>query len=694
MTDIQAERDYYRRQCDELGRRILRLQQELVEIQKDIRRSQTTNTLILKTYDLIKSDVSVESIENHFFQAIMSSISADRIFILHYDEDSDIFTSVFTPGSKKDVKVEIKLPGKVPEFLFVNSGTECNDIETALCNAIGTPYILWTFNRNEKVALLIGNNSEDKVFRFPFTEKDHCIVENSLSVFIDIVRRKEAEKALLKSEGRYRRLVESSPESIFIFDNNNRLTFANNAGIRLLGAEELDVIIGNSLQDFVHPSDYESVEDSIAEMLGNHHEIPLTERRFIRVDGSVVDVEMVAIPIAYPNSAGIQIVVLDISERKRIETERLRVQRIESIGVLAGGIAHDFNNILTGILGNIDLAKAFSAQESKALRFLYNAQSAATRAKELTQKLLTFSKGGVPLKTPTSISEIITDSVNFILSGSNISFEYSQPDDLWAVNIDVVQFRQVIENLTINAHQSMPKGGLFTIKAENVLWKKEHAVLLENKMYVMVTVNDQGMGISKDNQERIFDPYFTTKDRGSGLGLATVYSIIKKHNGLITVESEPGRGATFFIYVPATDELPEIEPEHEDPPRTGIGRILVMDDEEMVRKVAVEMLSILGFDASSVRDGQEAIEAYVSAKGSDKPIDVVIMDLTVPGGMGGEEAIVKLLEINPDIKAIVSSGYSNNPVLAKYYDYGFMGTIAKPFNLGELSDVLYKVLMI
>jgi PAS domain S-box-containing protein len=672
----------------------LSLQQELIEVQKDIRRSQTTNSLILKTYDLIKSDVSVESIENHFFQAIMSSISADRILILRYDEASDAFISVFMPGPQKDSEVVIKLPGQAPDFLYVNSGTERNDIATALCSAIGTPYILWTFNRNERVALLIGNNSEDKVFRFPFEEKDHCIVENSLSVFIDIVRRKEAEKALLKSEGRYRRLVESSPESIFIFNNDNRLTFANNAGIRFLGAEGSQEIIGKSLQEFIHPSDYESVRDSITEMLGNHHEIPLTERRFIRVDGSVVDVEMVAIPVTYPNSAGIQIVVLDISERKRMEMEHLKVQRIESIGVLAGGIAHDFNNILTGIQGNIDLAKAFSAQESKALRFLHNAQAAATRAKELTQKLLTFSKGGVPLKTTTSISEIITDSVNFILSGSNISFEYSQPDDLWAVSIDVVQFRQVIENLTINAHQSMPKGGILTINAENVLWKKEHAVLLENEMYVMVTVNDQGTGISKDNQEKIFDPYFTTKDRGSGLGLATVYSIIKKHNGLITVESEPGHGTTFYIYVPATNELPEVEFEHEESPRTGTGRVLVMDDEEMVRKVAVEMLGILGFEASSVQDGQEAIEAYLAAKGSDKPIDVVIMDLTVPGGMGGEEAIVKLLEINPDIKAIVSSGYSNNPVLAKYYDYGFLGTIAKPFNLGELSEVLFKVLMI
>lgn len=690
MNDIQSERDYYRRQCDELGQRILRLQQELTEVRKDVRRSRTTNSLILKTYNLINSDVSIESIENHFFQAIMSSMSADRILIFRYDKATDSFISEYTLGLKKDIKPTIKLPGMAPEYLFVNSKTEPDAIANTLCSAIEAPYILWTFNRHEEIALLVGNNTEDKIFRFPFEEKDRSTVESSLSVFIDIVRRKEAEKALMKSEGRYRRLVESSPESIFIF-NANKLNFANNAGMKLLGAESPDEIIGKPLQEIIHPDDYESVKGLITEMLGNHHEIPLTERRFKKVDGSAVDVEMVAIPFTYPDRMGVQIVALDISERKKMEIELLRIERIESIGVLAGGIAHDFNNILTGILGNIDLAKTFSIPESEALRFLHNAHRAATRAKELTQKLLTFSKGGLPLRTTTSISEIITDSVNFILSGSNISFEYSQPDDLWAVNIDVVQFRQVIENLTINAHQSMPAGGLLTIRAENVAGITGHALPLKDRMYVMVTVNDHGVGIPEENLLKIFDPYFTTKDKGSGLGLATAYSIIGKHDGLITVESEQGHGTTFFIYIPATREEPETVIKDEEPPKAGKGRILVMDDEEMVRNVAVEMLGSLGFEAFAVKDGQEAIEVYAEAKETDNSFDAVIMDLTIPGGMGGEEAIVKLLEINPDVKVVVSSGYSNNPVLANYSNYGFTDTIAKPFSLRELSKILLKV---
>jgi PAS domain S-box-containing protein len=693
MNDIKAERDYYRRQSDELGQQILRLQQELTEVRKDVRRSLTINSLILKTYNLINSDVSIESIENHFFQAIMSSMSADRILILRYDEAADTFVSEFDPGSRKDIKPVIKLPGKVPEFLFVNSGTAPGSIADTLCSAIETPYILWTFNRHEGIALLIGNKTEDKIFRFPFEEKDRSIVESSLSVFIDIVKRKEAEKALLKSEGRYRRLVESSPESIFIF-SDNKLNFANNAGIKLLGAENPDEIIGKQLQDFIHPDDYETMMDFITEILEEHCETPLTERRFKKIDGSVVDVDMVAIPFTFKGRAAVQIVALDIAERKKMEEEQLRIQRIESIGVLAGGIAHDFNNILTGILGNINIAKTFSDPAGEALRFLNNAEDAANRAKGLTQKLLTFSRGGTPLRTTASISEIITDSVNFILSGTKIRFEYIQPDDLWAVNIDVVQFRQVIENLTINAHQSMPDGGLLTIKAKNVEGKTEHTLPLEDRMYVMVTVNDQGVGIAKENLQKIFDPYFTTKDRGSGLGLATAYSIICKHDGLMTVESEPGHGTTFFIYIPATNEKPEIIIKDIEPPKAGKGRVLVMDDEEMVRNVAVEMLGSLGFKASAVRDGQEAIEAYIAAEESDNPFDAVIMDLTIPGGMGGEDAIIQLLKIDPDVKVIVSSGYSNNPVLSDYSDYGFMGTITKPFSLKELSDGLFGVLKI
>ncbi|MCK5065651.1 MAG: response regulator, partial [Candidatus Fermentibacteraceae bacterium] len=353
---------------------------------------------------------------------------------------------------------------------------------------------------------------------------------------------------------------------------------------------------------------------------------------------------------------------------------------------------HDFNNILTGILGNIDLAKSYSDPESEVYQFLVEALNASTRAKGLTHKLLTFSKGGVPLKKSTSLAEVINDSVNFILTGSSVMFEYSETDGLWPVEIDEVQFRQVIENLTINAHQAMPDGGNFTINAENVDIGSERNLSLRERRFVKLTIKDTGVGISKENLHKIYDPYFTTKDKGNGLGLATAYSIIKKHEGMIRVESVVGEGTTFFINIPASDEIPSVGKADNPDLRTGEGRILIMDDDKVVRMVAIEMLTNSGFEVIGVQDGSEAVVLYAEAENLKEPFNAVILDLTVSGGMGGQKTVEKLLKIDPDVNAIVSSGYAKDPVLANYADYGFKGMISKPFNITELADCVFKVL--
>ncbi|MCD4848400.1 MAG: response regulator [Candidatus Aegiribacteria sp.] len=689
--DIQAERDFYRRQCDDMGRQILRLQQELTQVHNDAKRIHTTTSLILKTYELINHDVSVEDIGKRFLQVILSTMWVDRAMVLRYDKEVEAFISQYYLGLKQDSSSVLRTTDTFPEFLFVNSNTESTPVTDSFCNAIESKYILWYFNRYEGVALLIGNDMEDRKFRLPFMEKDRDIIESSLNVFIDIVRRKEAEIALLESEGRYRSLVQSSPESIFV-SCDDRLTLVNNAGLKLLGASSSKDVIEHPLLDFIHPDEHEIIMKMIADILENNHESPLTERRFKRIDGSIVDVEIVAIPFTFQDRAAVQIVALDITERRKMEEEQAKVQKIESLGVLAGGIAHDFNNILTGILGNIDLAKTYSNPESEAYEFLQDALNASTRAKELTYKLLTFSKGGSPLKKSTSIAEIITDSVNFILSGSSIKYEYSQPDDLWPVDIDVVQFRQVIENLTINAQQAMQNGGVLTIRTENAGSDTEQIPSRSIKRYVKLTVKDSGVGIPEENLQKIFDPYFTTKEKGNGLGLATAYSIIKKHEGLIRVESTIGEGTTFFINIPASDKKPSARKTNLADMKAGEGYILIMDDDRTVRMVALGMLKSSGFEAVSAKDGQEAIELYTAAGNSDKPFDVVILDLTVPGGMGGQETVKKLLEIDPDVKAVVSSGYAKDPILANYKDYGFKGIIPKPFNIKELCKSLLKVM--
>ncbi|MGD0844435.1 MAG: ATP-binding protein [Geobacteraceae bacterium] len=381
-----------------------------------------------------------------------------------------------------------------------------------------------------------------------------------------------------------------------------------------------------------------------------------------------------------------------IAEKQRIEEELFRTRHLESLGILAGGIAHDFNNLLTAIMGNTSLAKMFTEPDTKIYARLEEVEKASLRARDLTQQLLTFSKGGAPIKKVTSIADIICDSSRFALRGSHARCKFNIMEDLWPVEVDEGQISQVISNLAINADQAMPEGGVVEIRAENVTLLKGQVVTLEPGRYIRLSITDSGIGIPKDHLNKIFTPYFTTKQRGSGLGLATSYSIINKHGGVIIVESEIGRGTTFNIYLPASGkEIPEKEKKSMTT-ITGSGKILVMDDEEFIRNTAGEMLATVGYTVGYADDGAQAIDLYLRARESGEPYDLIIMDLTIPGGMGGVEAIQKLLEIAPDAKAIVSSGYANGPIMADFKEYGFKGVIAKPYRTDELCKVVQTVI--
>jgi CheY-like chemotaxis protein len=386
--------------------------------------------------------------------------------------------------------------------------------------------------------------------------------------------------------------------------------------------------------------------------------------------------------------------MVDITERKKMEEELLRAQKLESIGLLAGGIAHDFNNILMAILGNISLASMEAPSNSRIVERLTAAEKASLQAKDLTQQLLTFSKGGAPIKSTASVANLIRDSADFALRGSNVRCEMIIPDDLWPIEVDQGQMNQVINNLIINADEAMPDGGIIAVRAENVILDSESAAALPLRPggYVKLTISDQGIGIPPEHLSKIFDPYFTTKQKGSGLGLATAYSITQKHDGYITVESRLGAGTTFTILLPASLKQTASVAKGEGHPVRGRGRILVMDDEALIRDVVGQMLEFIGYEPDFARDGAEAIERYRIAKESGRPFSAVIADLTIAGGMGGREAIKKLLELDPNAKAIVSSGYSNNPVMANYRQFGFSGVVAKPYEIQKLSDEIYKVI--
>ncbi len=520
-------------------------------------------------------------------------------------------------------------------------------------------------------------------------------VADFVSLALETAERRRAEAALRESEERYRDLVEGVDAIVWEGDPQTmRFTFVSERARDILG---FPVERWLTEKDFwihhVHPDDREAVINAFlaAARQGQHHEI---EYRAVAADGRIVWIRNIVRVVRADQGAIRQIrgLMIDITEHKRMEEELLKAQKLESLSVLAGGIAHDFNNLLMGILGNLSLARMAVSPGDQINERLEAAEKATLRARDLTQQLLTFAKGGAPIKETASIAHLIGDTAEFALRGSNVRCDVRLPDDLWPVEVDEGQMSQVIQNLIINADQAMPEGGVLRIRAENVTVSSEGDLPLPPGRYVKVTFTDQGVGIPEEHLSKVFDPFFTTKQKGSGLGLATAYSIIKRHGGHIAVESTLGAGTTFTIYLPASEKPlpPEVTSREEAP--VGRGHVLLMDDEAIIRDVGSQMLACLGYEVDVARDGNEAIRLYREKKERGEPYDVVIMDLTVRGGMGGREAIKKLLEFDPQARVIVSSGYSNDPIMAEYGRYGFRGVVAKPYKLQDLSRVLDQVM--
>jgi PAS domain S-box-containing protein len=418
----------------------------------------------------------------------------------------------------------------------------------------------------------------------------------------------------------------------------------------------------------------------------SHSATPLVLRK---KDGTERTVEIRGTRILLENNTifGAVMAIRDVTEKHKLEQEILKMSKIESIGVLAGGIAHDFNNLLTAVIGNTALARNNAGNEEKLTKYLSMIEGAAKRAVALTQQLLTFSKGGSPRKQVTSITALLHECAEFILMGSNIKPVYEFEDNIWPVQIDVNQMSHVFNNILINAKHAMPEGGTIMISANNIISPPEDIPLFQ-RSHVRIAISDQGPGIPDENLSRIFDPYFSTKVQGSGLGLASSYSIIKKHKGHIVATSEPGKGATFTIYLQASDEPLPDEKVPDQPPGTGRGKVLLMDDEEYILETTGEMLRDLGYDVTTAPDGAAAITLYREALDSDNSFDIVIMDLTIPGGMGGKEALAELLTVHPEVKAIVSSGYSDEIILSNYNDYGFIDYLSKPYTFQDIAKIL------
>lgn len=508
------------------------------------------------------------------------------------------------------------------------------------------------------------------------------------------LERKRTEDALRDSEERYRMIAENTYDLISETNIAGGFLYVSPNFKDVLGYEP-DDLLGSTIFERMHSEDREAVMKEFERAIQMEHSGQAVFRyrhkngewRWFESTGK-----------AFRTSTGevrAVIVSRDITERKKMEEDRLRASKLESVGVLAGGIAHDFNNLLTAIVGYLSLGKMSVDPREELFQRLSAAENAALRAKGLTQQLLTFAKGGAPVKKTTSIAEFLKESAEFVARGSNVRCEFSLPGDLPPVEIDDGQMSQVIHNLIINAQQAMPGGGVISIRAERVTIgadNENEGLPLKEGKYVRVLIGDQGVGIPAENLTKIFDPYFTTKQKGSGLGLATSYSVVKNHHGHITVRSEQGVGSTFSIYLPVSNREVIKQAPANDKPRQGRGRILVMDDDEAIRGLLVQILMVSGYQTEVARDGDEAIALYKHGKESGRPFDAVIMDLTIPGGVDGKETIKNLKQIDPKVRAIVSSGYANDPVMADYRQYGFSGVVVKPFKMTELTEVLHRVI--
>lgn len=576
--------------------------------------------------------------------------------------------------------------------------------------ALGAKRYLITSSRRQILSLLLSTYQDaveqNRILREMRTklvmineQLERLVAERTEALRNEIQERKRIEEALASEKERLSVTLRSIGDGVMTTNNEGKVILMNRAAEKLTGWPQEEAM-GRPLTSVLNLTRIKTSETgetkaenvlALRQPLGVDDQITLRSRDGVK---RIVAVSATPIPDQINTIIGVVFVIRDITESKRMEEELVKAQKLESLGVLAGGIAHDFNNLLTAIIGNISLAKIFAKPGDKIVPKLNEAEKASHRAKDLTQQLLTFSKGGAPVKKTASLSEILRDSAWFAIRGSNVRCDLTIPNDLWPVEIDEGQISQVIHNLIINAYQAMPLGGVIRVQAENLdkAANGNPSPTKGTERCVRLSVIDEGHGIAPEHIPKLFDPYFTTKPKGSGLGLATCYSILKNHDGMITVDSQVGSGTAFHVYLPASAEA--LPPPKEDRPVSvrGNSSVLVMDDEEMLREFIAELLGLLGYDVHCTADGMETIRAYCKARESGRPFDCVLMDLTIPGGMGGKETIQRLREIDPRIRAIVSSGYSDDPVMADFRKYGFRGVVAKPYNADELNEVLQEVI--
>jgi len=503
-------------------------------------------------------------------------------------------------------------------------------------------------------------------------------------ILTDIEARIQSENQTRETESFLKAIFDHSLNGIIVADDQGTYLSINQSAADILGYS-IEKLIGTNVSQ-LQTIPEQKTEDMYQTYIHKGQEVGVFETITPNGDKRTIQYHAIRIDTDFNLS-----MIADITKQRQMEIEAQKTNNLASLGLLAGGIAHDFNNILTGITGNLSLLQMHLDKNSESYTLLTEALEAAFRTRSLTQQLMTFAKGGAPIKEITSIQNIIQKTTQQSLRGANTKPIFQFTDHLPAVHVDAGQISQVIQNIVINADQAMPNGGELHISAESVDLSDTHTIPLPPGHYIKICIKDQGIGISESAIHQIFDPYYSTKEMGHGLGLSICHSIIKRHNGHIEVQSQIDQGTIFTIYLPVSADQTQKPLNTTTSISKGQGKILLMDDEEIVQTTVGRLLNTLGYEVEIVSHGEAALQAYQTAHAS-KPFDLVIMDLTIPGGMGGKETVNKLLKIDPNARVIVSSGYSNDPVLTNPKAYGFLGTIKKPVDIKEISQTIKRVL--
>lgn len=622
-------------------------------------------------------ELVVRAFEKHTTQfelAVVSSLKEAKQFLSACRPDF-VLVDLFLPdGMGSDL-----LPGKAAGASF--------------------PVVVMTSYGDEKAAVeAMKAGALDYIAKSEVTLRDMPhLATRALREWRHITERRKAEVSLAEEKERLAVTLRSIGDAVITTDVEGRISLINKMAETLTGWQQEEAL-GEPLGrvfNIINEHTRECAGNPVTKVLESGGIVGLANNTvLVAKDGTERVIEDSGAPILdqQKRTIGVVLVFRDAAAKRRLQDERQKAQKLESIGILAGGIAHDFNNSLTAIIGNISLAKFYAKPGDKVMEKLEEIERAAMRTKDLTQQLLTFSKGGEPIKEIVSIAKLLKEAALFTLRGSNVRCTFELPENLWPVSIDAGQISQVISNIIINAEQSMPGGGVIAVKTQNVEINSTALIPSRPGKYVKISIRDQGIGIPKEHLTKIFDPYFTTKQKGSGIGLTVAYSIVDRHNGTITAESDVD-GSTIDVYLPAAERASSEISSRPGELMRGVGKVLLMDDEQIIRVVGSEMLQLLGYEVVCAQDGAEAIERYRQAQEEGHTFDVVILDLTIPGGMGGKDAVSKILSLDPTAAVIVSSGYSNDPVIAEYRHYGFRGAVCKPYRLQELSAVLHEVLV-